>query len=101
MFKKRKGVHWLRFVLLLILLVIVWGIMLSIDIYTYLFATDSSSADAAIVLGAAAWGTQPSPVFEERIVISQAQKRASKIRPTTACSRPLGRRPIMGQTKEL
>ncbi len=51
----------------LVLLVIVWGISLSIDIYTYSFATDPSSADAAIVLGAAVWGTEPSPVFEERI----------------------------------
>jgi uncharacterized SAM-binding protein YcdF (DUF218 family) len=65
--RKQKRFYWLRLTLLLVLLVIVWGISLSIDIYTYSFVTDSSSADAAIVLGAAAWGAEPSPVFEERI----------------------------------
>jgi uncharacterized SAM-binding protein YcdF (DUF218 family) len=65
--KKQKRFYWLRLTLLPVLLVIVWGISLSIDIYTYSFVTDSSPADAAIVLGAASWGVEPSPVLEERI----------------------------------
>jgi uncharacterized SAM-binding protein YcdF (DUF218 family) len=64
---RQKRFYWLRLVLVPVLLVIVWGISLGIDIYTYSFVTDLSSADAAIVLGAAVWGTEPSPVFEERI----------------------------------
>ena len=65
--KKQKRFYWLRLTLLPVLLVIVWGISLSIDIYTYSLVTDSSPADAAIVLGAATWSAEPSPVFEERI----------------------------------
>ena len=65
--KKQKRLYWLRLTLLPVLLVIVWGISLSIDIYTYSLVTDSSPADAAIVLGAATWSAEPSPVFEERI----------------------------------
>jgi hypothetical protein len=45
---------------------IVWGIWLAADI-SYSFASDSSAAGAAIVLGAAVWNKQRSPVFEERI----------------------------------
>lgn len=37
------------------------------SIYRYSFEQDTQPADAAIVLGAAVWGNQPSPVFEERI----------------------------------
>ena len=44
-----------------------WYASLLLGIYTYSFETDSSAADAAIVLGAAVWDARPSPVFEERI----------------------------------
>jgi len=37
------------------------------DIYRFGLTRDSLPADAAIVLGAAAWGEEPSPVFAERI----------------------------------
>lgn len=37
------------------------------SIYTYPSHSTPVSADAAIVLGAAAWGEQPSPVFRERL----------------------------------
>jgi uncharacterized SAM-binding protein YcdF (DUF218 family) len=37
------------------------------SIYAYSSNVDVVHADAAIVLGAAAWGERPSPVFEERI----------------------------------
>lgn len=39
----------------------------SISIYTYSHVNELKKADAAIVLGAAAWGREPSPVFRERI----------------------------------
>ena len=42
-------------------------IALAIDIYAFSFTTDSMPAAAAIVLGAAVWDDQPSPVFAERI----------------------------------
>jgi len=63
---KRK-IRWGRLALMAGSLPMVWGIWLAVDIYTYSFASDSSAADAAIVLGAAVWNKQPSPVFEERI----------------------------------
>ncbi len=37
------------------------------SIYSYSFTRANISADAAIVLGAAAWNDKPSPVFRERI----------------------------------
>ena len=36
-------------------------------VYSYSTRTASRRADAAVVLGAAAWGKNPSPVFRERI----------------------------------
>jgi uncharacterized SAM-binding protein YcdF (DUF218 family) len=39
-----------------------------------------ASADAAIVLGAAAWGTRPSPVYRERIVEAISLYKAGKVR---------------------
>lgn len=66
----RRGIKrskWLRVGLILVALVIGCGVVLAVDIYAYSFVTDPSPADAAIVLGAAVWGNEPSPVFEERI----------------------------------
>jgi uncharacterized SAM-binding protein YcdF (DUF218 family) len=37
------------------------------QVYSYAAASSDAFADAAIVLGAAAWGDRPSPVFAERI----------------------------------
>ena len=37
------------------------------DIYSYSRISEPIRADAAVVLGAAAWGDRPSPVFGERI----------------------------------
>jgi uncharacterized SAM-binding protein YcdF (DUF218 family) len=59
--------RWRRLALMAGSLPIVWGIWLAADICAYSFASDSAAADAAIVLGAAVWNEQPSPVFEERI----------------------------------
>lgn len=39
----------------------------AVQIYSYSHQTHSSSADVAIVLGAAVWQGKPSPVFQERI----------------------------------
>jgi uncharacterized SAM-binding protein YcdF (DUF218 family) len=39
----------------------------AVQIYAYADVRSSASADAAIVLGAAVWGAEPSPVFAERI----------------------------------
>ncbi len=59
--------RWLRVLLLVIGLLLLWLLALAIEIVTYSTVRDDGSADAAIVLGAAAWNGQPSPVFEERI----------------------------------
>lgn len=39
----------------------------AVSIYRYAPESDSATADAVIVLGAAVWGERPSPVFQERI----------------------------------
>lgn len=39
----------------------------AISIYTYSDIDQTQKADAAIVLGTAVWGDEPSPVFKERI----------------------------------
>lgn len=48
-------------------LLVLWLIALALDIVIYSTVRDDGPADAAIVLGAAVWDDQPSPVFEERI----------------------------------
>lgn len=47
-------------------LVVAAGV-LALRIYSYSSVRSDGPADAAIVLGAAVWGTQVSPVFKERI----------------------------------
>src|ERR1035437_8709053 len=54
------------------LLVLLLAVMLSFlalawQIVSYSNVSFESSADAAVVLGAAAWGNRPSPVYRERI----------------------------------
>lgn len=44
-----------------------WLLALAIEIVAYSTERNDGPADAAIVLGAATWNGQPSPVFEERI----------------------------------
>lgn len=63
---KIKG-EWPRLVLGLFLLSFVWYGFLMIRVNAYAALRDASSADAAIVMGAAVWGSRPSPVFAERI----------------------------------
>ncbi len=73
-------IHWRRVVLGLLLLLLVWYAFLLTRIYAYSFQSDTTPADAAIVLGAAVWGTQPSPVLEERINHAITLYRAGGIR---------------------
>lgn len=51
----------------LFLLSIVYVSYVAISIWSYHYPEEPRHADAAIVLGAAAWGENPSPVFTERI----------------------------------
>ncbi len=57
----------MRVLLMVLGLLAVWLLALAIEIVTYATVRDDGPADAAIVLGAAAWDGQPSPIFEERI----------------------------------
>ena len=43
------------------------GCYLAVSIYAYSDNDDGARADAAVVLGAAVWSDEPSPVFRERI----------------------------------
>jgi uncharacterized SAM-binding protein YcdF (DUF218 family) len=54
------------FLLLFVILLLVAG-LLSARIYTYSNSSSDGPSDAAIVLGAAVWGANVSPVFRERI----------------------------------
>lgn len=56
-----------RFIYILLCLPILLIAFFALQIYSYAFVSDSSPADAAIVLGASAWQDQPSPVFAARI----------------------------------
>lgn len=56
-----------RLALIAVGLLVLWLIALALDIVIYSTVRDDGPADAAIVLGAAVWDDQPSPVFEERI----------------------------------
>lgn len=47
--------------------VVLWPVLLMGQIYMFGQVRQAVKVDVAIVLGAAAWGDQPSPVFEERI----------------------------------
>ena len=52
--------------LVFVILLVTVGLLAS-RIYVYRTTTSDGPADAAIVLGAAVWGTQVSPVFQERV----------------------------------
>lgn len=56
-----------RFLLALAALIIIAFIFTAAAIVSYSTTHYSGSADAAVVLGAAAWGSRPSPVFQARI----------------------------------
>jgi uncharacterized SAM-binding protein YcdF (DUF218 family) len=56
-----------QFVFILILILLVWTSFSAYSIASYANYSTETQADGIIVLGAAVWGSQPSPVFRERI----------------------------------
>ncbi len=56
-----------KIVTLLCVVIIAYPLYVMSSVYLYSFESADAKADAAIVLGAAVWGGDPSPVFEERI----------------------------------
>ncbi|MCL2537606.1 MAG: YdcF family protein [Coriobacteriia bacterium] len=46
---------------------LIYVVATAVSIWTYSFTDETKRADAAIVLGAAVWDDQPSPIFEQRI----------------------------------
>lgn len=67
MFRQFNQSRWLRIIASVIGVLIIWLVLLGAEIYRYSFENDALSADAAIVLGAAVWNGQPSPVLKERV----------------------------------
>jgi uncharacterized SAM-binding protein YcdF (DUF218 family) len=65
--QRSKKIYWLQWALIIVFFLIMWFGGLAIDVYRYSSASYSLPADAAIVLGAAVWDGQLSPVFEERM----------------------------------
>lgn len=60
--------RWIAHLFLgLLAITLVLGNYMAWSIYVYPHTSTLAQADAAIVLGAAAWGERPSPVFRERI----------------------------------
>lgn len=57
----------LRVMLTLIWLLMIWMGYSAWSIFSYADYSNEEKADGIIVLGAATWGSQPSPVFRERI----------------------------------
>lgn len=57
----------LKIFLIMIILTVGYVVYVSAAIYSYGNISELQKADAAIVLGAAVYGNEPSPVFEERI----------------------------------
>lgn len=60
--------------------VILWTVILAWRIAAYGGRHDPAPADVAIVLGAAVWGTEPSPVFAARIDHAVALYREGRVR---------------------
>ena len=54
--------------------------LIALRIYSYRTTVSNEPADAAIVLGAAVWGDDVSPVFKERINHAVELRRAGKVR---------------------
>lgn len=59
--------HLKKSMAVILLLVIAWLAFVGSSIYRFGYKDRAAKADCIIVLGAAAYGNQPSPVFEERI----------------------------------
>ena len=64
---RRKTKITLKLFLVLAILVMSYVVSVSVSIYSYGNVNELEKADVAIVLGAAIYGDEPSPVFRERI----------------------------------
>src|SRR5437867_9107522 len=69
-----------RIVKLVLLAVIITIIATAVRIYTYASVSVDTEADAAVVLGAAVWSNNVSPVFRERINHAIELYRRGKVR---------------------
>ncbi len=65
---------------LVVLLPLLAAVGFMVEIVLFSTRSDLGPADAAVVLGAAVYGTAPSPVFEERIRHGVALYKAGKVR---------------------
>lgn len=66
--KNKTKKQWLAMILLSLMSALILAFAsISVSIYFYGNNNNVIKADAAIVLGAAVWGEEPSPVFRERI----------------------------------
>ena len=57
----------MKVLLIALIVMVLFMLYTSVTIYTYGNRSSDVNADAAVVLGAAVWGNQVSPVFRERI----------------------------------
>ena len=57
----------LKVLVVTLILMLIVTLYTAANIYSYGNTSSEANADAAIVLGAAVWGNQVSPVFKERI----------------------------------
>jgi len=71
---------FLKIISAICLVVILFFAVIASQIYFYDESSASSTADAAIVLGAAVWGERLSPVFQERVNHAINLYRAKRIR---------------------
>ena len=69
-----------RILLAICLLVVLFFVVIALQIYFYDESSETDSADAAIVLGAAVWGERLSPVFQERVNHAIDLYRAKRVR---------------------
>ena len=58
---------FLKTLAIICLLIVLFFVFIAGEIYFYDEASETRTADAAIVLGAAVWGERLSPVFQERV----------------------------------
>ena len=77
---RTKQIKYRRVLIGALCLFVLSVVYLPVSIYAYGRQCVNAPAEAAIVLGAAAWGKQPSPVFRERINHAIDLYRAGKVR---------------------
>src|SRR6185369_2349700 len=68
-----------RILLAVCLLIALFFVVIASQIYFYDESSETDSADAAIVLGAAVWGERLSPVFQERVNHAISLYRAQRV----------------------